>query len=297
MTTDPFTAVLDVPVAGGSLRVALAGPAGGRPVVLAPHGITASHRSWAAVARHLGDDVTFLAPDLRGRGASAGLPGPYGIDAHVADLLAVLDHVGAVNATVAGHSMGAFVAARFAQLHPERAAAAVLVDGGVPLPVPEGADPDAVIDAVLGPAVARLRQTFPSRQAYREFWQAHPAFAGAWSDDAEAYVDYDLMGEEPELRSRVSEEAVRADGRDLLVNEAVREAVRAAACPVVLLRAPRGLMNEDNPLVPEAVARAYCEQVPGMVAEEVADTNHYLITIADREAAVVADRIRAACGA
>jgi pimeloyl-ACP methyl ester carboxylesterase len=56
--------------------VALAGPTSGAPVVLAVHGITASSRAWLTVARHLGDRVTVIAPDLRGRGASAGLPGP-----------------------------------------------------------------------------------------------------------------------------------------------------------------------------------------------------------------------------
>ena len=39
------------------------------------------------------DDVCLLAPDLRGRGRSAKLPGPYGIAAHIDDLIKVLDHV------------------------------------------------------------------------------------------------------------------------------------------------------------------------------------------------------------
>ena len=66
----PFHSALAVPVAGGSLHVGVAGaPAGspGVPVVLAIHGITGSHVSWAPTARHLGDAVTVLAPDLRGR--------------------------------------------------------------------------------------------------------------------------------------------------------------------------------------------------------------------------------------
>src|SRR6266498_2069724 len=123
----PFHTILAVPVAGGSLHVGVAGAVPGTPgvpVVLAVHGITGSHRSWAGVARHLGDTrglhlpppgpVTVLAPDLRGRGESSGLAGPYGMAAHVDDLLAVLDHVGCARAVVAGHSMGAYIAARFA---------------------------------------------------------------------------------------------------------------------------------------------------------------------------------------
>jgi pimeloyl-ACP methyl ester carboxylesterase len=46
--------------------------------VIALHGITASARSWPVVARALPSDWTLLAPDLRGRGASARLPGQQG---------------------------------------------------------------------------------------------------------------------------------------------------------------------------------------------------------------------------
>ncbi|MDQ3943687.1 MAG: alpha/beta fold hydrolase, partial [Actinomycetota bacterium] len=155
----PFHSVLDVPVNGGTLAVAVSGPASGAPVLLGVHGITGSHRAWTAVARHLGDDITFVAPDLRGRGASQ-LPGPYGLSAHVEDLVAVLDHVGAAagsgtpltpgasgtprtpgasgtprtpGVVLAGHSMGAYIVARLAAAHLARTAGVALVDGGLVL--------------------------------------------------------------------------------------------------------------------------------------------------------------------
>ncbi|HET9771427.1 MAG TPA: alpha/beta hydrolase, partial [Acidimicrobiia bacterium] len=187
----PFHSSLAVPVAGGSLRVAVAGAAPGTagvPVVLLVHGITGSHRSWTPVARHLGDAVSVLAPDLRGRGESSGLAGPYGMAAHAADLVAVLDHVGCPRAVVAGHSMGGYIVARLAAEAPGRLSAAVLVDGGLPLPRPPDVDPDVLLAAVLGPSLARLDMTFPSTEDYRRFWQAHPAFAPRpWSDDVADY--------------------------------------------------------------------------------------------------------------
>ncbi len=299
-----FHTELDVPVAGGSLKLGLAGPAGAAPVVLAIHGITGSYRSWAAVARHLGDDVTFLAPDLRGRGQSSGLPGPFGLARHVDDMIAVLDHVAATDVVVAGHSMGAYIAARLAAAHPARVRAVLLVDGGLPLPVPEGVDPDVMLEAVLGPALGRLRMTFPSVEGYRDFWRAHPAFAGpkAWSPDIEGYVDYDLVAANPsepggEFRSRVAEDAVRGDGRDLLDGDIARRSFLAlASLPTVLIRAPRGLLDEPRPFHPdEAVAEARAG-VPALVDVLVPDTNHYLIVLGDREAAVVADQVRQAAG-
>jgi lipase len=298
----PFHTALEVPVAGGRLHVGVAGPPPGTdgvPVVLAVHGITGSHRSWAPVARHLGNAVTVLAPDLRGRGNSAGVGGPYGMAAHVADLVAVLDHAGCERAVLAGHSMGGYIVARFAAAAPDRLSAAVLVDGGLPLPVPPGVDADTLLDAVLGPSLGRLRMTFPSVEAYRDFWRAHPAFVPAeWTADVTDYVDYDLAppatgpGGEAVYRSRVSEDAVRADGRDLLDGDAGRKALEALADPCVLLWAARGLQNEERPLLPaETIAEAR-SQLPHLVVLEVPDTNHYLILLGDREAAVVAGEIR-----
>lgn len=291
----PFHTVLDVPVAGGNLAVALSGPARDAPVVLAVHGITGSHRAWGPVARHLGDDVTFVAPDLRGRGASD-LPGPYGLDAHLDDLVAVLDHVGATSGVIlAGHSMGAFVVARLAAAHPARVRAVALVDGGLVLPVPAGVDPKQVLEIVLGPALARLRMTFESPEAYRDFWRAHPAFSGpgVWGADIEDYVDYDLRGEPGQMRSRVSEAAVQADGAELLDVDAVRRAFLALACPTVVVRAPRGLLDEPNPLLPETIVTEAKEALPHLVDVVVPDTNHYLILLGDREAKAVADQLRA----
>jgi pimeloyl-ACP methyl ester carboxylesterase len=288
-----FLDTLDVPVPGGTLRVGSAGPppSAGAPVVLAVHGITGSHRSWSPVVRSLGADVTVLAPDLRGRGGSAGLPPPYGMAAHVADLLAVLDHCGVARAVSAGHSMGAYVTTRLAAAAPDRVAAAVLIDGGLALPRPPGMDADALLAAVLGPALARLSMTFPSREAYRDFWRAHPAFAGAWDDAVADYVDYDLT-DDPPLRSKVAEAPVRADGRDLLDPDVAEKALAALSCPAVLLWAPRGLQDEQRPLLPAAAIAAAQDALPQLSVRQVPDTNHYLILLRERDARVVAAAIR-----
>lgn len=298
MATTAFHTELAVPVAGGSLTVAVAGPGepGAAALVLGVHGITGSHRSLSVLARHLAArDITFLAPDLRGRGASAGLRGHYGLDAHVTDLVAVLDYWGAERAVLAGHSMGAYIVARLAAAHPGRCAGVVLIDGGLPLSVPSNTDPDpdpdVVLEAVLGPAFARLRMTFASPEDYRDFWRRHPAFANRWNSDVEDYVDYDLDGLPGALRSTVVEAAVRADGRDLLDGAAAWEAVAAVPAPVVLIRAPRGLADEPDPLLSKAMVDEAKRTVPGMRDVLIADTNHYLIVLGDREAAAVAAEI------
>jgi pimeloyl-ACP methyl ester carboxylesterase len=283
-------AEFDVPVAGGVLRVCR-WPGDG-PVVVAAHGITANALSWAEVARALDGAVTLVAPDLRGRAGSRQVTEPYGLPVHADDLVAVLDHLGVGAALVAGHSMGAFAAAVAAVRHPQRVASVLLVDGGVSLPTPPGADIDAILQAVIGPAMQRLQMTFPTRDAYLDFFRHHPALAEDWTGAVEAYVLRDLVGTAPELRSSCSLAAVRADAADTLLNGQTTRAVHELACPARLLLAERGIMNEPQGLYDEARLDAAGLDRGRIAVERVDDVNHYTILVGAKGAALVADHIR-----
>jgi pimeloyl-ACP methyl ester carboxylesterase len=282
-----------VAVDGGSLLVGRWGD--GPKVVLAAHGITGNHRSWQMVARHLPADVSLVAPDLRGRGRSCDLPGPFGMRAHAADLVAVVDHLGVDRAVLAGHSMGAYVATVAGTDSPSRWSAVVLVDGGVALPLPAGVDPDDMVRGVLGPALERLEMTFPDPGSYLDFWKQHPALLepGAWNADTEACLAYDLVGEAPALRSSASLDAVRFDGRELLVDREVRRAFLDLARPTILLRAPRGLLNQVPPLLPDELLDPIRPIWPVQMEMLVEDTNHYTILMAPRGATTVARHLAA----
>jgi len=273
------------------LRIATFG-AGPRKIV-AVHGITASLMAWQAVGRRLPDGWSLVAMDLRGRGHSAGLPGPYGLDRHAEDVLRVAEHVGAgPDAVLTGHSMGGYVAALVAARR--EFARVVLVDGGLPLPLPPGMDPDQAMAATLGPALERLRQTFPSAGAYVDFFRAHPAFSGFWSEEVEAYVRYDLTGPEGELRSRAVPEAVAEDGRWLLLEgKRIGEALQAVRSPMHLLRAPRGLLNQDVGMLPDDLTAPWLARLPRLRDEVVPDCNHYTILFDERCVATIVERLTA----
>jgi pimeloyl-ACP methyl ester carboxylesterase len=275
---DPFTERFEVPVAGGALQVARAGPPadGAACVVLAAHGVTASLMTWATVARELDDHVCLLAPDLRGRGRSATLPGPYGMAAHVADLIAVLDHVDTKSAVLIGHSMGAYVVARLAAEHPERAAGLVLLDAGLPYPLPD--DPGDMLDAAVANAVMRLGITFATVDQYVQGWRAHPAFAHAWDEDIEAYARYDLVEDGRVARCAASAAAVRTDTREMVIDEATRTALDHVHGSAQLLRAEHGLFDDD-PLIPADALHAFASAHPSVHVEEVADVNHYTLVM------------------
>jgi hypothetical protein len=167
---------------------------------------------------------------------------------------------------------------------------AVLVDGGLTFGLPPDADVDvdAVLAAILGPAVERLSMTFPDRDAYRQFWQAHPAFAAfaaEWTPEVEAYIQHDLIGDGP-YRSSCVAEAVRTDGGQVLVDPETLGAIHSLTVPAVLLYAERGMLDDPQPLYDaERVA------VLAVPAVAVPDTNHYSILIGEKGAQVVADHI------
>ncbi|GAA3199356.1 alpha/beta hydrolase [Nonomuraea roseoviolacea] len=273
----------------GGLRIAVFGD--GPRVIIAVHGISASLMAWAAVGRRLPEGWSMVAMDLRGRGHSAGLPGPYGLPRHAEDVLRVADHVGADDgAVLTGHSMGAYVAALAAARR--SFARVVLVDGGLPLPLPPGTDPDTALAATLGPALARLSRTFATPDDYVAFFRAHPAFARSWNDDVEAYVRYDLTGPPGALRSRAVEDAVREDGRWLLTGaEELGAALASIEAPLRVLRAPRGLLDQEVGMLPDELAAAWTARLPHLEDEVVPDCNHYTILFEERCASLVAARL------
>lgn len=283
-----------VPVAGGGLAAGSWGDRG-QPPVLALHGITANHVSLSLVAEALSDRFV-LAPDLRGRGHSGALPPPYGMQAQADDVVRLLDDADVDRAVVLGHSMGGFVAVVLAHLHPDRVARLVLVDGGLPLPAPPGVEADVLLAAVIGPAQQRLSMTFGSVEEYRDFWRAHPAFAADWSAAVQAYVDYDLTGAPPQLHTRCSIDAVRADFADLVHERTYADALAGLRHDACFLRAERGMLDEPVGLFPAAYAQGMAASLPTLREQEVPGVNHYTIVLGAAGVRAVADAVTELAG-
>ena len=284
----------DISVRGGTLHVGEWGPASG-PVVVAVHGITASHRAWATLARAL-PGVRLIAPDLRGRGRSNALPGPFGMTQHAEDLAAMMDALGITSAPIVGHSMGGFVALVASHLSPDRFPSLLLVDGGLPLELPAGASIDTVLASTLGPAAARLSMTFASEDAYLEFWRQHPAFGGSLSDDVVQYALYDLQGVAPALHPTSSIDAVSFDSAELYGGKAVETALDEVR-EFTLLTAPRGLLDQTPGIYDARAVERWRHELPLATIVEVPDVNHYTIVMSAAGADVIAARIRPLIGA
>lgn len=264
---------------------------GATPAVAA-HGITANGLAWGRLAATL-PELDLIAPDLRGRGRSRDVGGPYSMGAHADDLVRTMDHLEVDRGLLLGHSMGAWAATVAAARYPDRFSGVVLVDGGLGFPLPPDTDLDALLEAILGPAMTKLRTTFASREEFLAPWHKHPSFEGLWSPEVQAYLERDIIGSEPELRSACRIEAVRDDAADELQNPDVVSAIHRLPMPATFLYAERGLLNEPVGLYrPDVVGAAFPDD-SGVSRVYVSDVNHYSILVGDRGIAAVAEAVRA----
>lgn len=96
------------------------------------NGQFATQNYWSKVIAKLGSDFRHITYDERARGRKSGTSSDYSFDACIRDLDAVLAARGIKKCIVIGWSYGAFIAAHWASLNPDRCYGAVLVDGAQP---------------------------------------------------------------------------------------------------------------------------------------------------------------------
>lgn len=284
---------MQVAVTGGELTVATWGEASDAPVVVAIHGITATHQAWPFLAGAL-PGRRVVAPDLRGRGGSRALPGPYGLAAHADDVAAVIRSVSPdAPVDVVGHSMGGFIAVVLAHRHPGLVARLVLVDGGLPFAPAEL----ETTRAAVGLIKARLGVSFASPDEYVALFEQHPAFVRDWTPEARAYAAYDATERSPgEYGASASLEAVLADQADIEEGPALRAGL-AHLRGATFLHASRGFLDDPPGLYAPATVGQLAEEYPQVELRAVEDVNHYTIVMSQRGAEAIARALAASSAA
>jgi lipase len=278
-------------VSGDGVELAFGFWPGRGGTVVALHGLTASYLSFAGIAERLAGRRALFALDLRGRGDSDKPPGPYGMAQHARDVAAAMRAMGLGPSVIAGHSMGGFVAAALAAQDAELVTGLVLIDGGY-APAIAAAPPQQGLDAALALRITQLRQTYPSREAYRQFWRGQPHFPPEdWNGWVEAFLDYELGGEPPELRPKASEDGVRADLMEGLQREQLIARLASIRVPVLMVRAPAGFVPGSPPLYPDAMMEQMRTCVHSVEDEVIPGTTHYTLIMGDRGASRVADLV------
>jgi pimeloyl-ACP methyl ester carboxylesterase len=264
-------------------------PGRGAPIV-ALHGLTASYVNFIGIAERLAVRRPLFAVDLRGRGDSDKPDGPYGMAQHARDVAAAMRAMGLGASVIVGHSMGAFVATALAAQEPGLVAGLMLIDGGyvpaIAVPQPQG------LDAALAVRIMQLRETYASRDAYRQFWRSQPHFPPEeWGPWIEAFLDYEVGGEPPQLRPKASEGAVRADLMESFQRNQILARLQAIRIPVLMLRAAAGFVPNQPPLFPDLVFEEIRMHVPPIEDHKLSGTTHYTIVMGERGASAIADLI------
>jgi lipase len=267
----------------GEVELAICHAGEGPDPVVCLHGITAQHRAFNAAARYLGPSLGLVGVDLRGRGDSDKPESGYSLEAHAADVVRVLDHLGLQSAVLTGHSMGAFVALKTALLFPERVRALVLLDGGwprvesPPREMTEEEKQDAsALEEGLARAFKRLDMTFESPEAYLDFWfpDQNLRMEDLPPDLADYYL-YDLGEIENGYNPKASRVAAEEDSPSVSSTSPTAEEMRGVACPVALVRASQGFFPGSDPLISDETRDVMAESLDIRTEILLEGANHY----------------------
>jgi len=100
---------------------------GSEPLLLL-HGLADHALVWSSLAEYLAESYHIIAPDMRGHGESSKPEDDYTFASAIADLEALMNHLGWTSAHIIGHSWTGKLAPIWAKQHPERFRSMILVD-------------------------------------------------------------------------------------------------------------------------------------------------------------------------
>ena len=256
-------------VKGDGIQINLAKWQGTGTPILCIHGITANCRCWDTLVEALTPEYHVFAMDLRGRGQSDKPSKGYALEYHLRDINCLLDDLKIDRAVIMGHSLGAFIGLAFAAEYPERVDRLILVDGGGDL------SQEQMEKVFIGikPALDRLGQVFPSAEAYLEKMSAAP-YIQPWSLVTERYYRYEIEEVEGGVRTNINPTHIQEEADNIRKVDCAPYHPRIK-CEVLILRAPNGLLSQDDILLPEDVIDKMIREIPDAQRFDVEGMNHY----------------------
>ncbi len=247
---------LDWCEAGGVRTRFLEAGAGGRAVVFL-HGINGHLEVFLRnVARHVEAGFRVVAPDLLGHGHSGKPDRPYEIDDYLDHLSAFLAERGIDRLSLAGTSLGGWIAARFAARHPGRVASLSLISSGGLTSYAGVMDRLRTLGnaAVSGRAAVRERLAFVIKDPANI---ADELVDARWAiyrrPDYRAALPHIMCLQEPGIRAR---------------NLLTERELSAVAAPTLVL------WTRDDPTATVDDGRRYADAIPGARFELFEESAH-----------------------
>jgi pimeloyl-ACP methyl ester carboxylesterase len=209
--------------------------------------------------------------DLRGRGLSGRPPSGYSVENHCKDILALMDDQGLERPVLMGHSLGAFISLVFAAKYPQRVDRLILVDGGGKLSEAQMTK----VFAGIKPSLDRLGKVFPDFESYVALLKQAP-FLQPWNSFFETYFRYEVEDVEGGVRSRVHPKHIEEEAVNLRKVDS-RQFYNRVVASTLVLRATKGMLAEDDLVLPADVAEGMVREIPNAEKVEVEGSNHYSI--------------------
>lgn len=233
----------------------------GQTIVLM-HGLTANaHAFDGLIAAGLSPTFNVISIDLRGRGQSDQPEHGYTLAEHAKDIIGLLDHLKIEKAIIGGHSYGALLTFYMARFYPERIEKMIVLDAAVRM--------HERTKEMLGPALSRLNQVFPSFEFYLDKVKAAP-YISFWDEEMVSYYRADVKEAQDRTVFCIPKLAHMAAAVNGVLSEPMTDYIQHATQPAILINGPgiytmgAALLPKENALETVNMMRdcAYVE-VPG----------------------------------
>ena len=230
------------------------------PVLLLLHGSNSSLFDWEPWSQILSDKFRVITVDLPGHGLTGAVAsGDYSEQGMAVFVKAFADKLGLGRFAIGGNSMGGGVAARFAELYPDRITHLILVDA-VGMQSQFGDRIPLAFRLARVPVVNRLLLHITPRSLVVEGLNDAIVRKATLTDTTiDEYWDF--------ARMAGTREATVARFR-LSPDSYVRDHVGAIKTPTLIL------WGKDDPVIPVAAAHAWAKAIPGSKLIVYPDTGH-----------------------
>ncbi len=215
--------------------------AGDKPTIFLMHGLTANaHAFDGLIAEGLSPAFNVISIDLRGRGESD-QPQSYTLGEHAADIIGMLDKLQVQKAIIGGHSFGGLLTFYLAKHFPERIEKMLLMDAAARM--------HENTKEMLGPALSRLGQTFPSFDYYIDKVKAAP-YLDLWANEMLSYYKADVKENEDGTVTCIPQPINMAMAVNGVLAEPIIEYIQTVEQPAILINGP-GFYTMGAALLPK----------------------------------------------